>query len=164
MGNADSKEPAVGAGFILCSNDHSKLLMVQDARTEKWGFPKGHREPTDASEIHTAIRECAEETGLQESDYEILPGTMMYNSYLFWYAKLKGSYRYTSLAKGPNSEIRALQWMPVEEILRKNTLSINRYTRLWKEDMAHPSSKASQLFATHVAKRRQRNTRKQRSV
>ena len=155
MGNADSKEPAVGAGFILFSDDHSKLLLLQDERTGKWGFPKGHREPTDASDIQTAIRECTEETGLKESNYEILPGTLMYHSYLFWYAKLRG---YRPLTKGPNSEIRDLQWIPVEDILERDMFPTNRYLRSWKYDMLDPASKARQMFRKHFEPARTRQS------
>ena len=155
MGNVDSKEPVLGAGFILFSDDHSKLLLVQDERTGKWGFPKGHREPTDASEIHTAIRECTEETGLQEHDYEILPGTLMYYSYLFWYAKRRG---YRPLTKGPNSEIRDLQWIPLEEILERDMFPTNRYLRSWKRDMLDPTSKANYMFRTQFERAKTRHS------
>ena len=144
MGNADSRNRPAGSGFILFSVDHSKLLLVQDANTKKWGFPKGHMEDYDASDYQTAVRECQEETGLKESDYEVFPGTFHLGVYTFRYATM---IRTKKLTKGPNSEIHDLQWVPVQTILSENDLDTNRPLRLWKMDMAHPESLPSQLFA-----------------
>ena len=164
MGNADSKDRPVGSGFILFSNDHSKLLLVQDAHTKKWGFPKGHMESFETSDVQTAIRECQEETGLKEGDYEILPGTLMYNSYVFRYARLKGSYLSKTLIKAPDSELLDLKWISLDDILRNTKLSMNIYIRTWRTEMQDPTSYASQLFAKQFdtqKKRRIRKTRKQ---
>lgn len=59
-----------GAGFILLTTDF-RILVIQDAKTKKWGFPKGHREDVDASDVDTAIRELQEETGLAPETYII---------------------------------------------------------------------------------------------
>jgi 8-oxo-dGTP pyrophosphatase MutT (NUDIX family) len=62
----------VGAGIIL-RNAKGQVILVRDARSGRWGFPKGHPEPEDKKNpINTAIRECGEETGLQPlTDYVI---------------------------------------------------------------------------------------------
>jgi 8-oxo-dGTP pyrophosphatase MutT (NUDIX family) len=53
-----------GAGIQLFKGE--KVLMVQGARSGRWGFPKGHREDFDADWRATAIREIREETGFEE--------------------------------------------------------------------------------------------------
>ena len=164
MGNADSKDRPIGSGFILFSDDHSKLLLVQDAHTKKWGFPKGHVEISDSSDIHTAIRECNEETGLKESDYEIMPGAIIYNSYNFRYARLKGSYISKTLVKGANSEILDLRWISLEDVLWNRKRDTNMYLRSWIAEMKDPKSQAKHLFLKHfdtLNRKRVRKTRKQ---
>lgn len=53
------------AGLILKSTDGSepRWLLLQNAKRNDWGFPKGHRDPGE-SDVHCALRECAEETGI----------------------------------------------------------------------------------------------------
>jgi 8-oxo-dGTP pyrophosphatase MutT (NUDIX family) len=54
----------VGAGILL-RNTHGQILLVCDAKSGRWGFPKGHPEPRDKkTPLNTAVRECYEETGL----------------------------------------------------------------------------------------------------
>jgi len=62
----------VGAGLIL-RNSTGQVLLVCDARSKRWGFPKGHPERCDKNlPINTAIRECWEETGMRNNeDYVI---------------------------------------------------------------------------------------------
>ena len=55
----------VGAGVIL-RNSAGQILLVCDARSGRWGFPKGHPERCDERDpLKTAVRECWEETGLK---------------------------------------------------------------------------------------------------
>ncbi len=50
---------------IIVFNSHGDVLVVQDAVTKKWSFPKGAAECQDQEEpLVTAIRECYEEVGL----------------------------------------------------------------------------------------------------
>jgi 8-oxo-dGTP pyrophosphatase MutT (NUDIX family) len=57
------------AGLIIFKDN--MVLLVQDAKTLKWSFPKGAPEPIDANDPKkTAIRETYEEVGLlPETDY-----------------------------------------------------------------------------------------------
>lgn len=40
-------------------------------KTPDWEFPKGKREKSDIDDIHTAIREFKEETGLEDNDFQV---------------------------------------------------------------------------------------------
>ena len=101
-----------GAGLILFTPDF-RVLLVQDARTKKWGFPKGHREDIDTSDIDTAKREVQEETGipptaytLYEQPFRIIRGS---SSYIFRYAILNST-DYLGSIQCPR-EIGGLQWI-----------------------------------------------------
>jgi 8-oxo-dGTP pyrophosphatase MutT (NUDIX family) len=78
-----------GAGFILITPDF-RVLLVQDAKTKKWGFPKGHRESEDSDDLATAMRELQEETGIQRTSYIVQDQpfriTKGSSSYIFRYA------------------------------------------------------------------------------
>jgi 8-oxo-dGTP pyrophosphatase MutT (NUDIX family) len=55
----------VAAGLILRRSvgRSSRWLLLRNSRTHEWGFPKGHQE--DGEELRqTALRECAEESGI----------------------------------------------------------------------------------------------------
>jgi len=40
-----------------------RWLLLRGAKHHEWGFPKGHQEPRETL-LATALRECAEETGI----------------------------------------------------------------------------------------------------
>ena len=145
-----------GAGLIVLSPDCSSILLVHDARSGKWGFPKGHRESDDTSDLDTAIRECREETGLTSDDYLVNPGVFKISkgsqSYLFRYAIMKddgGCWRY-KLRSGPSYEIADLRWVPVRALLdATQVLDGNKYLRTWISDIqSNISKKSVYLFRT----------------
>lgn len=129
-----------GAGFVLLSSDLHSVLLVHDRRSNKWGFPKGHRENYDADDLATAKRELFEETGVQETQYRVHEETFKIKkgsgSYIFRYAILSEDERYVRLAPGPSYEIKGLAWVPVKELVDAvHILDGNIYLRTWLEDM-----------------------------
>lgn len=137
-----------GSGLILLSNDLLKTLLVHDTRSGKWGFPKGHREPQDSSDIETATRECYEETGLKPDDYTIQMDSFKVSkgsqSYNFRYAVIKEEKRNLLIKPGPAYEIAAVQWVPVKQLLdASNVLDGNKYLRTWISDIQLNASKKS---------------------
>jgi ADP-ribose pyrophosphatase YjhB (NUDIX family) len=98
-----------GAGLVLLSSDLSSTILVRDARTGKWGFPKGHREAYDKNDLDTATRECYEEIGLMPEDYTIRSDAFKINkgsqAYLFRYATLNDDKRKNYITMGPAHEI-----------------------------------------------------------
>ncbi len=137
-----------GAGLIVLSSDGSHVLLVHDARSAKWGFPKGHRETVDASDLITATRECWEETGLTTDDYTICPEVFKISkgsqSYLFRYAILKGDMYRTQLRHGPAHEISGLMWVSIQQLLNvADMLDGNKYLRTWITDLQGNAPKKS---------------------
>ena len=143
-----------GAGFILLSPDLSTTLLVNDARTNKWGFPKGHREDSDANDLETSIREIREETGLLPDDYIVYPEVFKVSkgshSYNFRYAVLQDEKRKANIVSGPAHEIGGIQWVPIKQLLdAQNVLDGNKYLRAWLTDLRSGSPKKSvHLFKT----------------
>lgn len=141
-----------GAGLVLLSSDLSSLILVRDARTGKWGFPKGHRESYDKNDLDTAIRECREEIGLHTDDYTIRSESFKINkgsqAYLFRYATLNDDRRKAHIVAGPAYEISTVQWVPIKQLLdATNVLDGNKYLRTWTEDIqASVSKKSVHLF------------------
>lgn len=132
-----------GAGFILLSSDCTSTLLINDARSGKWGFPKGHREQMDANDIETAVRECREETGLVPDDYVVINKPFRVSkgsqSYLFRYAIAKENVR---PRPGPAYEIRDIRWIPLVDLVQANNLiDGNKYLRSWIADIQTGASK-----------------------
>ena len=118
-----------GAGFILQSPDESSVLLIKDDRSMKWSFPKGRKEDYDITLIHTAVRECAEETGLY---YGVDYTTVSSEVYTFGRAKhiffLAKAY-HTKLPPIKTTEhVVEIRYVPLTEI---EELDTNLYVRLW---------------------------------
>jgi 8-oxo-dGTP pyrophosphatase MutT (NUDIX family) len=73
------------AGMILY-NARGQVLILRDINSGKWSFPKGKREYGETP-FHTAVRECAEESGLQLGvDYMATPTIHMRGGGGIYYA------------------------------------------------------------------------------
>jgi 8-oxo-dGTP pyrophosphatase MutT (NUDIX family) len=136
----------VGAGLVLLSSDLSSLILVRDARTGKWGFPKGHRESYDKNDLDTATRECREEIGLIPDDYTIHSESFKINkgshAYIFRYAVIHDDRRKIHVTA--THEISTAQWVPIKQLLdANNVLDGNKYLRTWIEDIKSDVSKKS---------------------
>ena len=134
-----------GAGLILFTPDF-RVLLVQDAKTKKWGFPKGHREEEDTSDIVTAQREVFEETGIAptsytiyETPFRIIRGSA---SYIFRYAMLNTKeYLGAIQCRG---EISGMQWMSlVQFYLNPECVNGNKYLRTWIADLVSHADRKS---------------------
>lgn len=101
-----------GAGIQVYKD--KQVLMVQGARSGRWGFPKGHREPFDSGWKATAVREVFEETGFQEGvHYEVCEGILRHwGSRLYWSGTLLED-RVPVINK---TEHRAVEWVLLEDI------------------------------------------------
>ncbi len=149
-----------GAGFILLSSDYSSTLLINDARSGKWGFPKGHRENTDANDIETAVRECREETGLAPDDYVVINKPFRVSkgsqSYLFRYAVAKENVR---LRPGPAYEIRDIRWVPIADLVQAtNVMDGNKYLRSWISDIQSNASKKHVHMLREIIASREQST------
>ncbi len=130
-----------GAGLILLSPD-LKILIVQDARTGKWGFPKGHRELQDNSDLETACRELLEETGIRPDSYTVHEPSFRItrgsSSYLFRYASAVQEEGRIQNAR----EISQIAWIPFQALINPPAeFDGNKYLRTWIDDMQKGASK-----------------------
>lgn len=146
-----------GAGFVLLSSDLQSVLLVHDARSNKWGFPKGHRENYDKDDLATAKRELLEETGIREMFYTVHKETFKIKkgsgSYVFRYAVLNEDERNIRLFPGPTYEIKGLAWIPVHELLEAlHVLDGNIYLRTWLDDMKTNTIKRSNTLYKSLLK------------
>lgn len=126
-----------GAGLILLSQDALSVLLVCDARSHKWGFPKGHRETEDASDLLTAVREVREEVGLETSSYTVVDSPFRLTrgsaSYIFRYALMKDG---THVLTPRHGEIEHIAWAPVASLLGETCdYAGNKYLRTWIADL-----------------------------
>lgn len=132
-----------GAGFILLTPDF-RVLLVQDAKSKKWGFSKGHREETDASDIETAQREVQEETGIHPTSYTVYehPFRVIRGSasYIFRYAIMNSTEYLGSIQN--REEIAGLQWVSmVQFYLNPECVEGNKYLRTWIADIVSHSQR-----------------------
>ena len=126
-----------GAGIVLFTPDF-RLLLVQDAKSKKWGFSKGHREPEETSEVGTAQRELLEETGIPptaytiyEHPFRIIRGS---SSYVFYYA-IMNTMEYAGRIQC-RGEISGLLWIPLMQFfLTPAAIDGNKYLRTWIDDI-----------------------------
>ena len=120
----------IGAGIII-HNSNKEVLLVCDARSGRWGFPKGHPEHCDKKlAINTAIRECYEETGMRiVHDYIIENmnpkriGKRLYFSGIL----LNEGFRNHNLDR---NEIMDIRWWTLEELIGHETI-LNSDLRCW---------------------------------
>ncbi len=136
-----------GAGFILITPDF-RVLLVQDAKTKKWGFPKGHRESEDTDDLATAIREVQEETGIQPTSYIVQDQpfriTKGSSSYIFRYAIMCQQSGYVQNSR----EISRIQWISILDLMQNpEKLDGNKYLRTWISNLRTigPRKDAQQL-------------------
>lgn len=66
---------------VLAVSRLSKRVVLVESHRGKWGFPKGHPEQEDESEVATALRELKEETGI--STCEISPADFYESEYVY---------------------------------------------------------------------------------
>ena len=55
--------PAAGLLLRRAEPEGWRWLLLHSTKTDEWGFPKGHGDPGESSRA-TALRECAEESGI----------------------------------------------------------------------------------------------------
>ncbi len=136
-----------GAGFILFTPDF-RVLLVQDAKTKKWGFPKGHRDESDESDIITAQREVQEETGIPPASYTIYDHPFRVirgsSSYIFRYAVMNTTEYLGSIQC--RGEISGMQWISlVQFYLNPECVNGNKYLRTWIADIVGHADRKTYL-------------------
>jgi 8-oxo-dGTP pyrophosphatase MutT (NUDIX family) len=144
-----------GAGFVLFTPDF-RVLLVQDAKSKKWGFPKGHREEVDVSDVATAQRELFEETGIAPTSYTIYehPFRIIRGSasYLFRYAILNTTAYLGEIQD--RREIAGLQWVSlVQFYMNPECVEGNKYLRTWISDIVTRAERKTYLIMQALIQR-----------
>jgi 8-oxo-dGTP pyrophosphatase MutT (NUDIX family) len=118
---AEMEVSAGGIVFRRVPGEAPRYLLIRDSY-KNWGFPKGHLEG-DESPAQAALRETAEETGLE---HLVLQGPIRV---IDWHFRFRGrhihKYCHFFLFESPDGEawpqveegITACQWRPLNEAL-----------------------------------------------
>ena len=115
-------------------NDGGALLrrtiqQIRNYNTLQWEVPKGRPLDSQESNIHCAIREIKEETGLNKTDYTIIPNVKRYVNYIslgtryictYYIAIINPSIKYynNTILKDINniSEVGDTKWFDIDKI------------------------------------------------
>jgi len=106
--------------IIFRSNDSREYLLVEQAQSGLWNFPKGHVEKGE-NEYETALREVLEETGLHITILDDFRETISYDeskevhkTVVCFVGKVNGG-----KLNIPNDEISSYAWLSIEGVLSK---------------------------------------------
>jgi 8-oxo-dGTP pyrophosphatase MutT (NUDIX family) len=119
----------VGAGILL-RNGRGQILLVCDAKSGRWGFPKGHPEYCDKRlPLNTAVRECFEETGLRAGEDYLIEAAnpKRIGKRLYFQAR---SVRDCEKAVFDTKEIRDVAWWSMEDFTGRDDI-LNSDLRCW---------------------------------
>ena len=86
--------------------------LVQGRHTGKWSFPKGHLQHGETGP-ECALREIAEETGMDEVDHEQSIGTLFLHYGTYYLYECSG---FDPLLPRDQKEIVHAKWMTLEEM------------------------------------------------
>ena len=121
------------AGAVVTRKGGSKreVLLVHRPKYDDWSFPKGKLDPGE-HEVTAAVREVAEETGLDvrlgpalaPQRYRMSNGRWKHVDY--WTAHVLGSDDVSRYQ--PNDEIDAVEWLPWKAAMTRLTYSHDRDT------------------------------------
>ena len=99
----------------ICITETNKILLVKGRKSQKWSFPKGHRERWDKTPLDCALRELREETGLRLQSSSI--GTRKYKAGEYFIFSLPNEYR---LFPEDSNEIDEVGWFEFETVESMN--------------------------------------------
>src|SRR5262249_12786805 len=121
-----ARTPIMGAGGIVVRGGPRPLIaLVQRSKDDAWGLPKGKLQRTQAP-IAAAEREVVEETGYRVEIHDYL-GAISYK--VGRRLKLVEFWRMQTLGKTgqrPADDIKAVQWLPLEEAIRRLELPLEQ--------------------------------------
>ncbi|MGO9081460.1 MAG: NUDIX domain-containing protein [Streptosporangiaceae bacterium] len=125
---ADRPVRAAGAVVWRPGPTGIQVALIHRERHGDWAFPKGKCEPGEHL-LETAVREVAEETGLQVALGRPLRQTRYARTgrlkVVHYWAAAGGAARDGGAAAGfvPNGEVDALEWVPIPVAMRQLTYS-----------------------------------------
>ena len=133
MVTSSTKGPVVAAGGVVVksSPDHSsEVILVFRGGHNDWSIPKGKLDSGE-SEVECAMREVAEETGVEvvattrlESVHYLLPNGSEKTVH-FWLMKAKGTPPLKLETNDP-SEVSRVEWIPLDKAISLVTYQSDR--------------------------------------
>ena len=104
-----------------------RLLACAAHSQRVWEIPKGRRKNKAEADIHCAVREFGEETGIEKKEYSLIPGAQRRYSYIDGGVRYTVTYyfalaRHTIIprvhfgAQGQIDEVAEARWMNIDEI------------------------------------------------
>ena len=118
------KNQILRCGGIIFNSDLDSVLIVLNKYSHlkgenKWGFPKGHRNPGEKI-FHCAKREIREETGLDLPNYMFRKRINIFNT-IYYIIFLQQDFQEFKISD--TNEIAKVEWVKL------NTLKKNNYNR-----------------------------------
>ena len=109
---ANVKVPVYGGSLHTVYEGVDYYALVQGRHTGKWSFPKGHLQLGETGP-ECALREIAEETGLDEVDHARSIGTLFLHYGTYYLYECGG---FDPLVPRDQKEIIHAKWMTLEEM------------------------------------------------
>jgi len=128
----DAPAEIIAAGAVV-TRKGKDILLVHRPKYDDWSFPKGKLDPGEHI-VSTAVREVAEETGLDirlgpplsTQRYPVRNGRLATKIVHYWVGRVIGSDDVASYT--PNDEIDQVAWLPIEEARERLTYLYDRET------------------------------------
>ena len=108
------------AGVILVCDD--TYLVVQGRKSNKWSFPKGHREYNENA-LETAMRELEEETGIVLDKNIMYTNIITYYNFDYVYYCFNVDKTIISPCINDTKEIKKVEWVKIEDLI------LNKYNK-----------------------------------
>lgn len=114
--------------FVIDGGSRLTKLLAKSTHAKKiWEIPKGRKKNKNEPDIHCAIREFKEETGILKKSYKIFPratrtysytdmGIKYTNTYYFAFCKHNLDVKINFNSKDQIEEIADIKWMNIDEI------------------------------------------------
>lgn len=122
------KEKSCGAIVLSSHNGSRNVLLIKHENGGHWAFPKGHIE-NDETEIETARREIAEETGLSVEISSAFRKAVSYSpaegitKEVIYFLAFAGNEE----IQKQDAEVTDYLWLPMNEALEKVTYANDKY-------------------------------------
>jgi len=128
----DAPAEIIAAGAVV-TRKGKEILLVHRPKYDDWSFPKGKLDP-DEHIVTTAVREVAEETGLDirlgpplsTQRYPVRNGRLATKVVHYWVGRVVGDDDVSSYR--PNDEIDEVAWLPIDEARERLTYQHDRDT------------------------------------
>jgi len=128
----DAPAEIIAAGAVV-TRKGNEILLVHRPKYDDWSFPKGKLDPGEHI-VNTAVREVAEETGLDirlgpplgTQRYPVRNGRLAIKVVHYWVGRVVGDDDVATYR--PNDEIDEVAWLPTAEARERLTYQYDRDT------------------------------------